>query len=186
MRKMDKFLEFMTGHFDNSRQLEEYEKINLEGFPRAEHVNTVCNDKITGLPADFNGVFVLEESYYTTNGRTNAMPHLFLFTEVPEGIKLTSYEMPKEYSKDDFTYDNLKEIPYDSLLISEKFTPLIYREENGEYRGESVSMFSPVTKFTLSEIIREDQLIVSETFEVNGKRTFGYDYPLVYLRVHEA
>ncbi|MFR3824876.1 MULTISPECIES: hypothetical protein [Hungatella] len=82
-----------------------------------------------------------------------------------------------------FTYENLKETAFESLRISEKFTPIIYHEENGAFAGKSVSIFSPVLKFTLEERFDSEVLEVSETFEVNGKRTFGYDLPLEYRRV---
>ena len=35
-------------------------------YPYAEHVNTICNDKINNLPEDFKGKFVVEESYYVS------------------------------------------------------------------------------------------------------------------------
>ena len=38
------------------------------------------------LPKDFNGKFVVEESYYETNGKRHASPHLFLITEKEAGI----------------------------------------------------------------------------------------------------
>lgn len=185
MAMMERFIGYLTGHFDNSSQLERFEKEGITGYPKAEHRNTVCNDKITGLPNGFSGVFVLEESYYTTDGRTNAMPHLFLFTEEEGGIKLTSYEMPTGYTKENFTHENLEEIPFDSLKISEKFTPIVYQEEHGSFTGKGVSMFSPVLKFTLEERFNDEVLEVSEIFEVNGKRTFGYDLPLEYRRCGE-
>lgn len=52
----------MTGHFDNKDQ---FNKMQAEGktYPYAEHVNTICNDKINNLPEDFKGKFVVEESY---------------------------------------------------------------------------------------------------------------------------
>ena len=111
------------------------------------------------------------------------MPHLFLFTEEEGGIKLTSYDMPEGYTKENFTSDNLKR---DCMGKSEDF-----REVHADHlsRGErslcgkSVSMFSPVLKFKLEERFDSEVLEVSETFEVNGKRTFGYDLPLEYRRV---
>lgn len=81
MSRLDEFLRLLCGRFDNTRQLEELRRSGSPALPLAEHVNTVCNDKIDGLPADFAGAFVLEESYYTTEGKTHASPHLFLFTE---------------------------------------------------------------------------------------------------------
>ena len=97
MSRLDEFLRLLCGRFDNTRQLEELRRSGGPALPLAEHVNTVCNDKIDGLPADFAGAFVLEESYYTTEGKTHASPHLFLFTEEGEAVKLTSYQ-PVSYT----------------------------------------------------------------------------------------
>lgn len=81
--------------------------------------------------------------------KTNCSPHLFLFTEDAENIKLTYYEFPKDYSKTNFTYDNLEYINFFELKISEKFTPAIYKNIDGIWEGGSISMFSSVLKFTL-------------------------------------
>lgn len=53
MTMMERLIGYLTGHFDNSQQLERFEREGITGYPRAEHRNTVCNDRITGLPADF-------------------------------------------------------------------------------------------------------------------------------------
>ena len=75
--KLDDFTGMMTGHFDNKEQ---FDKMQAEGktYPYAEHVNTICNDKIKNLPEDFNGRFVVEESYYETNGKRHAHHIFFL------------------------------------------------------------------------------------------------------------
>ena len=52
-----------------------------------------------------------------------------------------------------------------------------------EWEGGSTSMFSPVLKFTLFERFSKECLEVSESMEVNGKKTFGYDEPILYKRV---
>jgi len=139
-------------------------------------------DKIDGLPADFAGAFVLEESYYTTEGKTHASPHLFLFTEEGEAAKLTSYQLPKAADGGAATYETLPPLKWEDLEISEKFTPALYTLHDGVWEGGSVSMFSPVLKFTLYERFSQESLEVAETMEVNGKRTFGYDVPIVYRR----
>ena len=92
MMKLDNFIGMMTGHFDNKEQ---FNMMQVTGkiYPYAKHVNTVCNDKINNIPQDFNGKFVVEESYYETNGNRHASPHLFLITENEDGILLSSYEM---------------------------------------------------------------------------------------------
>ena len=183
MNPLQEFIGFLSGEFDNKEQLHRLEQEGVTGYPYARHVNTVCNSKITGLPENFDGIFLLEESYYTTGDVTKAMPHLFLFTQEGDKIKLTSYEMPAGYTKEDFSFANLKEIPYDSLEVSGKFTPALYEKKGDWWEGGSVSHFSPVLKFTLFERFSAQVLEVSESMEVNGKRTFGYDKPLEYRRM---
>lgn len=182
MKQLNDFMKILTGRFNNKEQFEA-KKEEQADFPYAEHVNTMCNDKIRNLPEAFPGIFMVEESYYTANGNTHASPHLFLFTEEEEGVKLTSYDLPDGYDKKNFTYEDLKEIDYHELKASEKFTPALYVKKGDVWEGGSTSMFSPVLKFTLFERFCEEQLEVEESMEVNGKKTFGYDEPIIYKRV---
>ncbi len=182
MKNLKQFTDILSGKFDNSEQFNRLKNEGTEGFPYAEHINTVCNDKISGLPDDFEGIFMVEESYYTVGEVTRAMPHLFLFTEEDGGVKLTSWELPEGYDKSSFTWSSLTNINYPELKVSEKFTPAIYKLKDGVWEGGSVSMFSSVLKFTLFERFSEDCLEVSESMEVNGKKTFGYDEPIIYKR----
>lgn len=179
MNKLKEFVDLLTGRFNNALQ---YEEKKGDDFPYAEHVNTVCNDKIKNLPPDFEGIFMIEESYYTIGERTNVSPHLFLFTEEEKGILLTSYDMPEGFDKNTFSYTNIQELNFNELKVSSKFVPALYIENDGIWEGGSVSMFSPVIKFTLHERFSKDVLEVSESIEVNGKKTFGYDTPILYRR----
>ena len=182
MNQLQEFLSLLSGTFDNAEQYKEMQRQGNVQFPFARHINTVCNDKIRGLPADFDGAFLVEESYYTVGGKTHASPHLFLFTQEGNGVRLTSYETPDGCDKAAFSYETMGEVEYDSLKPSGKFTPALYEKKNEVWEGGSVSMFSPVLKFTLFERFSQEQLEVSETMEVNGKRTFGYDVPILYRR----
>ena len=87
MSQLDNFMAVLTGRFDNTEQYEQFKRKGVEDFPLAEHVNTACNEKILHLPEGFQGIFMVEESYYTVGKKTHASPHLFLFTQEPEGIK---------------------------------------------------------------------------------------------------
>ena len=107
----------------------------------------------------------------------------FLFMEESNSIKLISYEIPEGYDKKNFTYKIFKGADYDQLKCSAKFTPAFFRKSGDTWEGGSVSMFSPVLKFSLHEKFTENQLEVSESMEVNGKRTFGYDEPIIYKRI---
>ena len=59
----------------------------------------------------------------------------------------------------------------------------LYHEKDGIWEGGSTSQFSPVMTFKLGEKFSNNFLEVSESMEVNGKRTFGYDEPIIYKRV---
>ncbi|MBN2924673.1 MAG: hypothetical protein JTJ29_11215 [Bifidobacterium sp.] len=72
---------------------------------------------------------------------------------------------------------------FSSLRESGKFTPALYREHDGVWEGGSDSMFSPVMRFHLFERFSADVLEVSESMEMNGKRVFGFDEPILYKRI---
>ncbi|WGX76853.1 hypothetical protein QJS64_07430 [Paraclostridium bifermentans] len=72
---------------------------------------------------------------------------------------------------------------YNDLIVSEKFTPMVYDESDGVFTGESISHFSPVTKFELKERIEDSTLYVSEVFYKNDKITFGFTDPIIYKRI---
>ena len=182
MSKLNEMIELLTGRFSNAEQAAELQKQNPD-FPLAEHCNTVCNDKIRNLPAGFSGVFVVEESYYTAKGATHASPHLFLFTEQADGVLLTSYEIPAGYDKNAFTYTAMQPVDYGDLVASKKFTPALYVKKGDAWEGGSTSHFTPALTFTLFERFTPEVLAVSETMELNGKRTFGYDVPILYKRL---
>lgn len=182
MSKLDDFMQLLCGEFDNREQFEAKQATG-ETFPLAHHVNTACNDKILGLPDDFAGTFMVEESYYEVDGRKSASPHLFLFTEEKDGVLLTSYDTPEGNDKRTFSYATMVPAEFSSLRESGKFTPALYREHDGVWEGGSDSMFSPVMRFHLFERFSADVLEVSESMEMNGKRVFGFDEPILYKHI---
>ena len=72
---------------------------------------------------------------------------------------------------------HLLNIDFTKLEKSKKFTPALYHEKDGIWERGSTSRFSPVMIFKLWEKFSDSCL------EVNGKRTFGYDEPIIYKRV---
>ena len=183
MMKLDNFIHMMTGHFNNKEQ---FDNMQREGktYPYAEHINTICNEKIMNLPKDFNGKFVVEESYYETNGKRHASPTSFsLLQRKKMELCYILMKYQKEKIKSTFSYDSMKNADYTELKKSEKFTPALYHEKDGIWEGGSTSQFSPVMTFKLWEKFSDSCLEVSESMEVNGKKTFGYDEPIIYKRV---
>lgn len=187
MQALERFVDYLCGDFSNEEQIEhEAEKGNII-HPKARHINRVCHSKIKGLPEDFKGYFIIEESYYEIGNRHNSLPHLFLFELNEEGkVRLTAYELPEGIKKEDFRNDNPELImQYDELKVSEKFTPMVYEEKEGVFEGESVSDFGNGLSFTLKESTSKEALHVSEVFEKNGKITFGFKDPIIYKKIRK-
>lgn len=185
MTVLDEFIKNLCGTFNNDEQIAKELKSGEVKHPCAKHINGICNEKIKNLPNDFKGYFVIEESYYKQGNFNNILPHLFLFTLNDNNkVVLTSYELPKGITKEDFRNDNTNLVmDFNELIISEKFTPMVYDECNGVFTGESTSYFTPITKFELKERIKKDVLYVSEVFYKNDKITFGFIDPIIYKRV---
>lgn len=184
-KTLDKFINNLCGEFNNDDQINKETAQGAVTHPKARHINGICNDKITNLPDNFNGYFVIEESYYEQGNFKNSLPHLFLFTVNEDNkIKLTSYEVPKNIDKKDFINSNTNlSMDYNELIISEKFTPMVYEENDDMFYGESESNFSPVITFTLKETIKKDVLYVSEVMRRDGKITFGFVDPIIYKKI---
>ena len=126
MADLINFVTLLNGKFDNKDQFEKISKTNPQ-YPYAKHINTICNSRIANLPNGFEGVFMIEESYYSVQGTTRSSSHLFLFMEESNSIKLISYEIPEGYDKKNFTYKMFKGADYDQLKCSAKFTPAFFR-----------------------------------------------------------
>ena len=184
MKILYEFIQMLCGKFDNNEQYMR-EKNGKTSNVKARHISCICNDKIINLPKDFQSFFVIGESYYEIDEKLLVHPHLFLFDVNEESkIRLTSYKIPCEFKKEEFTNDNVNlKIDFKQLTKSERFTPLIYEEANGEFFGGSISFFSSVTKFTLNMKVTKDKIYSSEVFENNGKRVLGFDEPIIYNKI---
>lgn len=182
MNKLEIFINDLCGVFDNENQINQELESGKQIHPKAKHINGICNNKINNLPDDFDGYFVIEESYYEQGKFKNVLPHLFLFTlNENDDVVLTSYDIPENISKADFRNDNEDLVmDYKELKVSSKFTPMIYKYKDGVYEGSSVSNFSAETEFTLNERIENGKMYVSEVFRKNGKITFGFVDPIIY------
>jgi hypothetical protein len=188
MKKLNEFIDMFCGKFDNKQQYINGENNGNINNIKARHISCICNDKIINIPKDFQYFFVIEENYYEINKKITNLSRLFLFDINDEGkIRLTSYNTPSNIKKEDLKNNNASlKIDFQQLIKSEKFTPLICQEANGEFSGESVSFFTPVIKFTLNLKITKNRLYVDEIFEDNGKKLMvGSNEPIIYDKILE-
>jgi hypothetical protein len=188
MKVIDIFKTYITGDFDNSAQVTAEIKAGKQVHPLAIHVNRVADDKIQNKPADLNGFFIIEESYYLYEGKPlDIKPYLFHFRQGSKAneVTLTVYQLPGGIKKETFRNDNdTLLLDYNSLLPSPTFKGATY---TWNAAGKTFTTNTPNDlpggmKFTLTEKFTKDTLEVMELLEKDGKRLTAYDTPLIYQR----
>ena len=176
--KMEKFVKLMTGHFDNREQFTEMKSAG-KLFPYARHVNTVCNDKINNIPENFTGIFMVEESYYETDGKCHASPHLFLITDCDGGIRMIQKNPYAAYNNSKIQTATPAEL---TLLLYEgaiKFTNIaIVAIEKGDIEKAHNNIRKA------ENIIREFQITLDHKYAV--AKDFDAVYTYLLQRLLEA
>lgn len=187
MRAIDAFKPIITGDFDNRQQVDAEIKAGKQVHPFARHVNRVANDKISNLPANLNGFFILEESYYEYPGKAmEVKPYLFLFTDAgADNVRLTVYQIPAAIKKEDFTNANTAlQLDYTKLQPSPTFkgADYQYNRQAGAFSTNAHNELGNGMRFTLIETLSPNKLEVMELLEKNGQRLTPYDTPIIYDR----
>ena len=187
MRAIDLFKTYITGIYDNHKQVEAEKKAGKQIHPFAKHVNDIANAKIKNLPKKLNGFFILEESYYTYQGKPmEVKPYLFFFEDVAaDKVRLHVYQLPADIPKEQVTNAN-KNLFFDfnTLKPSPTFGTADYVFENGDtFKTNAPNELPNGMRFTLIEKFTPNKLEVMELLEKDGKRLTPYDTPILYERV---
>ncbi|MCU0339691.1 MAG: hypothetical protein MUE30_07390 [Spirosomaceae bacterium] len=186
MSDLDLYLSYLTGDFDNIAQVETQRKVGKQTHPYAKHVTRVITQRVSGIPADFKGVFVLEESYYKyPNQDTIVKPYIFKFeVNAQRQIVLHSMAIPERIDKKTFRNDNATwRLAFAELKESPSFKPAAYTKTERGFYIKAPNDLPGGVKFTLEETIGNGFLEVMELAEKDGKRLTPYDTPLQYVRM---
>jgi hypothetical protein len=177
---------YIQGDLDNIEQINDEIKVGKQIHPYAKHVNRLLDSKIRNLPANYNGFYILEESYYTyPNKPMDEKPYLFWFEKTNKGqIRLHSLQIPKNIPKKDLKNDNKRlSLNYADLVDSPTFKPTTYRRTSkGFYIKAPVDLPNGI-KFTLEETISKESFEVMELLEKEGKSMTPYSTPIIYKRI---
>ncbi len=177
---------YIQGDLDNIEQVNTEIKSGKQIHPYAKHVNRLLDSKIKNLPQNYNGFYILEESYYTyPNKPMEEKPYLFWFEKTNKGqIRLHSLQIPKNIDKKNLKNDNKKlSLNYTDLVDSPTFKPAIYtKKSNGFYIKAPIDLPNGM-KFTLEETIGKESFEVMELLEKGGKSVTPYSTPIIYKRL---
>jgi hypothetical protein len=183
------FKKFIVGNFDNQRQVDQEKRTGQIEHPFARHISDIANSKISNIPADFKGFFILEESYYTnlTSGTTTASPFLFYFDESSSGaVQISSYNLPKTMPPSEYRNNN-SDLHVDfgkDLTKSSVFKTSVYQysEADQSFSLDSKTDIAPGVFFVLQETISAKQLSVFEQFSSHGQVMPSYKSAIIYDR----
>jgi hypothetical protein len=185
MSAYDYFKDVLCGTFDNENQIQMERKTAKQAHPQAKHVTALANPKIKNLPTDLKGYFILEESYYTYEGKPMEIkPYLFFIEPVSDlQIKLSSYTMPTDIPKVDIRNDNPNfSLDFKTISVSKTFKPAVYTLADGTFTVNHPTDLGNGMTFTLIETLTKNRLEVMELLEKNGKRLTPYETPIIYDR----
>ena len=177
---------YIQGDLDNIEQINAEIKAGKQIHPYAKHVNRLLDNKIKNLPPNYNGFYILEESYYTyPNKPMEVKPYLFWFEKTKKGqIRLHSIQIPKGIDKKSLKNDNKKlSLNYVDLIDSPTFKPAIYSKKSGGFYIKAPVDLPNGMKFTLEETIGKDSFEVMELLQKAGKSMTPYTTPIIYKRI---
>jgi hypothetical protein len=188
MKPYDLFKQYIQGDLDNREQVADERKAGKQIHPYAKHVNRILDAKIANKPSNYQGFYILEESYYVYPDKpqdTVVKPYLFWFLEENGAVKLHSMQVPKTIPVKDFRNDNAAlTLDYNDLKLSPSFKPAAY-----SYDGASESFYIkavnefPGGSFTLEETIAKETFTVMELLIKDGKQLTPYSMPIIYKRI---
>lgn len=184
---LERFKKYITGDFDNNNQVIAEIKVGKIEHPLSIHVNRVADDKILNKPTNINGFFLLEESYYMTEGKpVELKPYLFLFELKGNSIiHLTAYQFPKDLKKVEIRNDNKNlQFDYKNLVPSPTFkgADYIWNSKNKTFSTNAPNELGNGLRFTLIETFTSEQLSVMELLEKDGKKLTTWLTPIIYDR----
>jgi len=182
----DRYLSYLTGDFDNHAQVAAEIKAGRQIHPYAKHITRIIQDRVTNVPQGYNGVFVLEESYYKYPDKdTLVKPYIFRFEKGPAGeVILHSVAIPAAINKATFRNSNPNwTLDFNDLKDSPTFKPAAYQKtKRGFYLKNPIELGNGM-RFTLEETIGKGFLEVMELTEKDGKSLTPYTTPLQYKKL---
>ena len=186
MTAYELFQEILVGDFDNRNQVEAEKIMGNQVHPFAVHVNRLFTHRVEGLPSNFEGCYILEESYYTyPNQAPTIKPHLFHIEAYTDGVaQLTPTQIPEHWDLKDVRNDNPDlTFDYSELKPIVWFKPALYYQYRGELHTNSPQDLGGGKRFSLIETLSKNRLQVMELMEENGVRLTPYATPIVYERI---
>jgi len=180
------FQKIIVGVFDNQKQVKAELASGKQVHPEAKHVTEIIDHRVSNIPSDFVGTFILEESYYShTNGQYEVKPLFFKVSpHGPYDIYLQSVIIPDHLDKSKVVNSNVDlHFDYTNLIVNDKFGKALYHNMGDYFIVNHLANFGSGLTFNLIETLTEDQLQVMELLKKDGTPITTYSSPILYDRI---
>ena len=182
------FTKILCGTLDNQAQVDEERLVGNQIHPYAKHITDICDHKIVNRPADHEGIYILEESYYVYPGKEMELKPLLFYVRSDGKSKalLNSVQIPLQFSKEEATNDNEDFIlDFNELELRPFGTAEYELQSDGSFKvNHKADMGNGIT-FQLIETLSEKGLSVMELVHKDGVKLTPYDTPILYVPVKE-
>lgn len=183
---LKRFCEILCGTLDNIAQVEAEKKAGKQVHPYAKHVTAIFSHRVLNRPEDHEGIYVLEESYYTYPGKEmDIKPLLFyLRSDGKSKVFLQSVQIPEKWNPADATNANKDFILDYSELSIRPFGIAEYTlMETDQFTTNHIGIVGPGMTFQLTETLSDGHLSVMEIVRKDGVNLTPYDTPIDYIKV---
>ncbi len=181
------FTSILCGTLDNQQQVNDEIAAGKQIHPYAKHVTAICDHKIINRPADHDGLYILEESYYIYPGKEMELKPL-LFYMRSDGVSkalLNSVQIPTQFEKAEVTNAN-EELIFDFHELELRnfgTAEYHYHEDENCFKVNHTADMGDGLTFQLIETLSPEGLDVMELVHKHGVKLTPYDTPILYRRM---
>lgn len=183
---LSRFCEILCGTLDNAEQVEAEKAAGKQVHPYAKHVTDLFSHRVLNRPEGHDGIYVLEESYYTyPEKEMDLKPLLFyLRSDGKSKVFLQSVQIPEKFAMVEATNANADFIlDYNDLTIRQFGIAEYTLMETDEFTTNHIGIIGPNLTFQLTETLSDHGLSVMEIVRKDGMKLTPYDTPIQYKNV---
>lgn len=184
---LKQFTDILCGTLDNKAQIDREREEGKQVHPYAKHVTDICDHKVINRPEGHEGIYVLEESYYTYPGKeTDVKPLLFYLRS--DGKNKVFLQSMKTQDLDLVSITNTNNdlvLDYNKMEVSPFGIAEYTLQVTGQFTVNHIGDIGNGMTFQLTETLSEGHLSVMEILRKDGVKLTPYDTPIDYIKVKQ-
>ena len=182
---LKRFTDILCGTLDNQAQVDKERAEGNQVHPYAKHVTDICNHKVINRPEGHEGIYVLEESYYTYPGKAMDIKPLIFYLR-SDGKSKVFLESIKAPHLDPKTITNANDdliLDYNKLEVGPFGAAEYTLQVTDQFTVNHIGDIGNGMTFQLIETLSDGHLSVMELVRQDGVKLTPYDTPIDYIKI---